>query len=89
VGVGYHYLNGLCFAAGYSLLFRGRPFALGIAWAMGLEAAMLLVYPRWLPALGRVLGEFTVVSMIGHVAYGTVLGLVAQFAPPLLRRRPA
>jgi hypothetical protein len=81
VGVGYHYLNGACFAAAYSLLFRRRPFVAGIAWAMGLEAAMLLVYPRWLPALGRVLGEFTIVSLAGHVAYGTTIGLILQFAP--------
>jgi hypothetical protein len=86
VGVAYHYLNGACFAAAYALLFRRRTFALGVLWALGLEAAMLLVYPRWLPALGRVLGEFTVVSLVGHLAYGTTLGLIVQRLPPLGRR---
>jgi hypothetical protein len=87
VGTGYHYLNGMFFAAAYAVLFRGRPFAFGVAWALGLEAAMLLVYPRWLPALARVLSEFTIVSLTGHLAYGTTLGLIVQLAPALGRRR--
>jgi hypothetical protein len=89
VGTGYHYLNGMCFGAAYSVLFRRRLFAFGILWAMGLELAMLAVYPRWLPQLGRVLGEFTAVSLTGHLAYGTALGLVVQHAPVLGRPRTA
>jgi hypothetical protein len=88
VGVCYHYLNGACFSAAYSLLFRHRLFVAGVAWAMGLEIAMLVVYPRWLPALGPVLGEFTVVSLAGHTAFGTVIGLLAQFSPPVTGARP-
>lgn len=81
VGTMYHYLNGMCFSVGYSVLFRRRFFLWGVAWAMGLEALMLIVYPRWLPALNRVLGEFTAVSLTGHVAFGLTIGLVAQLAP--------
>jgi hypothetical protein len=80
-GIAYHYLNGACFAVGYALLFRRRLFAFGIAWALGLEAAMLIVYPRWLPDLGSVLGELTAVSLTGHLAYGVTMGLIVQLVP--------
>jgi hypothetical protein len=87
-GVIYHYVNGAAFSTGYSILFRRRSFAFGIAWALGLEAAMLLIYPRWLPAeVGRVLGEFEVVSVVGHLAYGTTIGLICQRVPPRGRLR--
>jgi hypothetical protein len=80
VGTAYHYVNGLCFAVAYSIVFRRRLFLYGVLWGLGLEASMLLVYPNWLP-LGRVMGEFTIVSVSGHIAYGMTLGLLVQRLP--------
>ena len=46
---------------------------------------MLLVYPHWLP-LGRVMGEFTIVSVSGHLAYGVTLGVLVQRLPVHVNR---
>lgn len=79
IGVLYHVLNGVSFAIAYVILFGGRPWGIGVAWAFGLELLMLLVYPRWLgvASLGE---EFTIVSGTGHLCYGAVIGLVGQRA---------
>jgi hypothetical protein len=44
---------------------------------MGLEAAMLAIYPGWLD-LEAVMKEFVAVSVLGHIAYGTTLGMISQ-----------
>jgi hypothetical protein len=41
---------------------------------MCLEIAMFSIYPSWLH-LQAVMQEFTIVSIAGHFAYGSVLGL--------------
>jgi hypothetical protein len=90
-GAAYHYLNGILFAVAYLLLLAGRPWWVGTLWGLGLESLMLLVYPRWLD-LRLVLVEFTVMSLCGHLAYGTVLGLIGRRRTPWLRaarRSPA
>ena len=90
-GTAYHYLNGILFAVAYLLLLAGRPWWVGPIWGLGLETLMLLVYPRWLD-LRLVLIEFTVMSLAGHLAYGTVLGLIGRRRRPWLaaaRRAPA
>jgi hypothetical protein len=84
-GVAYHYLNGMCFATAYSITFWRRYFLFGVIFAVGLELAMLTVYPRWLP-LSSVLGEFTIVSATGHIAYGLAIGLVTQYGPRIAER---
>ncbi len=76
-GTAYHYLNGVLFAVAYFLVLAGRPWWVGPLWGLGLESLMLLVYPRWLD-LRLVLVEFTVMSLAGHLAYGTTLGLIGQ-----------
>ena len=81
VGAGFHLANGLGFAVAYLLLIRRPGVLSGLVWAGGLEFAMLLLYPRWLD-VGR-FGEFLTVSVLGHAAYGCVLGLTAR---QLLRR---
>jgi hypothetical protein len=86
MGTAYHYLNGVCFAVAYSILFCRRLFLYGVLWGLGLEVSMLLVYPNWLP-LGRMMAEFTVVSVSGHVGYGLVLGLLVQLLPVQVRYR--
>ncbi len=76
VGLAYHVVNGTGFGIAYVLLFR-RPGPLtGVAWGLGLELAMALLYPSWLRLTA--LGEFLTASMIGHLTYGCVLGLAAR-----------
>jgi hypothetical protein len=84
VGTLYHYINGILFAVAYAILLAPRAWWTGILWALGLEALMLTIYPGWLhPAPFE---EFVSVSILGHVAYGTVLGvgsrvLLARWSP--------
>jgi hypothetical protein len=84
VGFTYHLLNGIAFSIAYCLLLGGRNWKYGVLWAFGLEIVMLLVYPPWLN-LSKVIGEFTVVSVIGHACYGLILGLVSQCKLRVLR----
>jgi hypothetical protein len=77
IGTCYHYANGVLFGTSYALFFARAPWWYGIAWGVALEAAMLLVYPQFL-SLGKVLAEFTAVSLSGHIAYGAALGLLTR-----------
>ena len=76
VGVGYHLVNGVSFGIAYTGLFRRRGVLMGIAYALGLEAVMLAIYPGWLDIEAR--REFTQMSLLGHVAYGATLGALAR-----------
>jgi hypothetical protein len=73
------------FAVAYTILFGTVGWWAGILWALGLEALMLSVYPGWLNP--QPFGEFVSVSMLGHVAYGTVVGSLARWW--LLRSGPS
>jgi hypothetical protein len=77
IGTTYHYLNGIAFAIAYCLILGGQRWLYGVGWALVLEAAMLAVYPGWLD-LRAVMAEFTLVSIVGHLAYGSTLGLLSQ-----------
>lgn len=79
-GVAFHLLNGVAFGVAYTVWFGLRPFWVGILFALGLEAFMLAVYPGWLDP--RSVAELTQVSLVGHLAYGSALGLLA---PAFLR----
>ena len=75
-GWAFHVVNGLGFALAYLFVAAGRQWWLAIGYALVLEAFLVGIYPGW---LGLTLtGEFLSVSIIGHVAYGVVLGLVAS-----------
>jgi hypothetical protein len=76
VGIGFHLVNGIGFAIAYAIVFRRPSIKTGIAWAMVLEAAMLLLYPRWLGV--DLFGELMPVSLAGHLAYGGMLGAVTR-----------
>jgi hypothetical protein len=77
IGILYHYTNGMMFAIAYAILFAPRGWWTGILWALGLETLMLTIYPGWLhPAA---FGEFVSISMLGHVAYGSVLGTCSRW----------
>jgi hypothetical protein len=75
VGFAYHLVNGLGFGLAYVLVFRRPGPVSGTLWGLGLELAMALLYPSWLRI--EALREFLTMSVVGHVAYGATLGLVA------------
>ena len=90
-GYGIHFLNGSSFGVIYAI-FGGRHartlrVALlgGIAWGLTLEFIQSILYPGWL-GITTVLGEFLVISGLGHIAYGASLGLGVRW---LLRRETA
>jgi hypothetical protein len=74
-GSGYHVANGIGFAVAYCLAVRRPDWRTGIAWALLLEATMIVFYPSWLQI--KALEEFVTVSLLGHFAYGGTLGAVA------------
>lgn len=78
LGTGYHLINGVAFGVAYVVWFGRRKWWWGIIFALGLEAFMLAIYPGWLDP--RSIAELTQVSLVGHVAYGSTLGLVATVA---------
>lgn len=74
VGFGYHLLNGIGFAVAYAMVVRRPRLTTAVAWAMGLESAMVLMYPDWLGV--NLTTEFTVVSVAGHLAWAVGLHAV-------------
>jgi len=75
-GTAYHVTNGLLFAVAYTIWFADRGPLWGIGYAMVLEAFMLGLFPGW--AHVKAFGEFTQMSVLGHVVYGAVLGFLAR-----------
>ncbi|MDQ3742653.1 MAG: hypothetical protein M3389_17110 [Actinomycetota bacterium] len=75
-GIAYHVANGVGFAIGYALAIKRPGPATGIAWGIGLELCMAILYPTWLKI--ATLEEFLTVSALGHVAYGGALGLAMR-----------
>jgi hypothetical protein len=75
-GVVFHLFNGAAFGVAYTLWFGGRSVWWGIGFGLGLEAAMLTIYPGWLDI--RAISEFGQMSVFGHVAYGVSLSLVSR-----------
>lgn len=75
-GWAFHAANGIGFAVAYVMVAAGRRWWWAVLYALVLEAFMISLYPGW---LGLTLsGEFFSVSITGHVAYGVVLGVIAQ-----------
>jgi len=85
LGVAFHLLNGTAFGIAYTVWFGRRPFWTGVLFAFVLEAFMLSLYPGWLDI--RSIREFTQMSVLGHLVYGTVLGLLAGGGVRLADRR--
>lgn len=84
VGTFYHYANGVFFAVAYAILLAPRGWWTGILWGLGLEALMLTIYPGWVHPTP--FEEFVSVSILGHVAYGSVLGTFSRRLLPRQRR---
>ena len=72
VGSIYHVANGVGFTMAYSIVVSRVRIWSAVLWALILEAFMLLLYPRWLGVNAG--GEFAVMSIGGHLAYGTTVG---------------
>jgi hypothetical protein len=73
VGWAYHISNGLTFGVLYSLIAGPARWWYGLIWGLILEIAMLVVYPP-LFQMGTTTG-FVLVSIVGHAAFGAVIGL--------------
>jgi uncharacterized protein DUF6789 len=76
VGWLYHLVNGTGFAVCFAVLVRRPGILSGLLFAGVLEFLMISLYPSWLGL--KAYGEFLSVSVVGHTAYGLVLGLVAK-----------
>ncbi len=76
MGWAFHLCNGIGFALAFILVAAGRPLIWGIVFALTLELAMVLLYPQWLGI--TLTKEFLSVSILGHVAYGAVIGRAAE-----------
>lgn len=78
-GWAFHALNGVGFALAFVFVAAGRHWLWGVLYALVLEAFMIWLYPGWLGFTMN--GEFASVSILGHVAYGVVLGAFARRTP--------
>jgi hypothetical protein len=85
LGMLFHAINGVAFATAYAVLIPRSGVVAGIAWGMGLELAMLAIYPGWLKI--DAIAEFGVMSLTGHLCYGAVLGWAVGAALAGSRRR--
>ncbi len=73
-GTAFHVVNGIGFAIGYAIVARRPSVPTALVWAIVLETFTIVLYPSWLRI--SALGEFFSMSMLGHVGYGIVLGLL-------------
>lgn len=76
VGICYHVMNGLGFAVAFAICFGTWGVVAGVVWALILETLMVSIYPGWLHL--KALDEFLQVSIVGHLAYGSVLGFTCR-----------
>ena len=77
-GWAFHAVNGVGFAIAYTLVAAGRAWWWGIVFALFLEGMMVSLYPGWLHV--PLSTEFLTLSVSGHFAYGSILGVLARRA---------
>jgi hypothetical protein len=80
-GSAFHVVNALTFGIAYTLVVGRQPspqrgFVMGVLFGLGLEAAMIGLYPAWLQVSN--MREFLSMSVVGHIFYGGTLGVLAQ-----------
>ncbi|MDQ3896061.1 MAG: hypothetical protein M3326_02225, partial [Actinomycetota bacterium] len=63
VGIAFHVCNGVGLGIPFTMLFGGRGWKAGVAYACVLELVMIALYPGWLRIDAP--GEFTTVSQLG------------------------
>lgn len=76
VGWLYHFWNGFAFGVMYTLVAGPAAWGYAVIWALFLEVAWLTALPSVLSF--RLNTGLITMSLIGHFAYGVVLGLLAQ-----------
>lgn len=76
LGWAYHITNGWTFGIIYALLAGPARWWWGLAWGLILEVGMVVVYPSLFRPSS--LHGFLVVSIMGHAAFGGVVGLWCQ-----------
>lgn len=74
-GWSYHYWNGATFGVIYTLLAGRRRWWWGLGYGILMECCMLGIFPFFLRVSSK--ADFIAVSMIGHLAYGAVLGVLS------------
>lgn len=83
-GWAYHCSNGVGFAVAYAVLFRGRHWGYGIAWAMALESATVLTpFATSYGLRGGPMGTQYLAILLAyaaHVPYGYAIGRAGQNA---------
>ncbi len=82
-GWSYHTMNGVGFAIAYAVLFRGRHWGFGLAWAMVLESATVVspfATTYALRGAGGVQWLPIALAYAAHVPYGVAIGKAAQHA---------
>lgn len=72
----FHVANAITFAVAYTIWAGRRGVVAGVVFGLGLEAAMLGFYPAWLQIPN--MREFASMSIVGHIAYGATLGVLAK-----------
>lgn len=75
-GWGYHLWNGVGFAVMYTLVAGPAHPGYALGWAMLLEVAWLTALPSTLNF--QLNPDLLLVSLVGHAAYGVVLGVLAR-----------
>ncbi|MCP3973586.1 MAG: hypothetical protein GY720_03745 [bacterium] len=76
-GWGYHFWNGLSFAVMFALIAGAARARWAVLWALVLESATIMVTPRY-TGISQTDVAFISVSLVGHLFYGIVLGLLAR-----------
>lgn len=76
-GWAYHFWNGISFGVMYALVAGGARYRWAVAWALTLETATIVVYPTVFELQRGDLG-FVGVSVVGHLVYGIVLGILCR-----------
>lgn len=84
IGWTFHFLNGTSFGLAYCFLFAREgqtsirwALLTGMGWGLFLEMFQLTLYPGWLDI--RFYQEFVQISFLGHLVYGSVLGLACRY----------
>jgi hypothetical protein len=72
----YHFWNGASFGMFYALMVGRAPWFYGVMYGIVMELCMLGLFPMFLRVSDR--ADFIALSLIGHLFYGLVLGVVVQ-----------
>lgn len=72
----YHFWNGMSFGIFYALIVGKGIWIYGVVYGLFMELAMLGLFPFFVQITDKV--DFIALSLIGHLFYGLVLGIVVQ-----------